>query len=691
MGAIANIFGIGRRRGRREDFNRATLQDVPVLVEATDPHGKADARTPAMEQWQDLVLLYADRIPILSAAARYYNNAAQRVTYDIVDANTDEPVETTEAIALAEMLNAYPEEMARAVELLFLIGENRMAWIPGEGLRAYGAGELVRRSQSFYILDNKGKRSELPPDARAWRTWEPDRRWSDMATSSHKSMLDLLEAFVIAYAEERAVSIRLAMNTGIMLVSEELFQDEAGYDTSDPSESYGTSGKARLERRFEQMLQMTIKNPRNAASLQPPVIVAPGTDVSKMIAHVSFAAERDKRKIQERLDMLKREYAVGSDLPADVAAGFLADLNHWNARSVDANAWKNFIAPKVSMNANNVFHELAAGLGINTDGWKVEPNGSELIEHQVQSDNATKAWDRGLITDAAARKAYGFNEDDAAAEDDGPEFPIGSLSQSEQEYPELPGQPQNRRSFANDVGRAKLRRMSKDIAASAAVMRKELDGAIQVAAEEYANEIAPDGSLTAQGGTDPLETLRSNIVRAIKAQKETMGTAAARAIATKRATEWYERTLPTIEARADRAAKHSVGVLKRLVEEGRFDAGKARDIRRNVESLGSGGKKNIKSNGEVNTQRPTVAQEDTEFNEMLRDEVPDITNKYGWVHGGSENPFPAHVDLDGTTWAFEEERETLNNPEDYPKSAIYYPGDHSGCTCSYDFNYEVAT
>lgn len=660
----------------KQQLARRTLNDVLVSV-ASDQHAdmsKPSDRTPAIENWQDLVLKYADRIPIASAACRYYSGATQRVTYDVVDATTDEPIESPDATTLIDILNEHPEEMGRAVELLFLIGETRQTYGAGE-LKTHGAGELQRRGNTYVLVDYDGRSTELPENTRAWRTWEPDRRWSDRATSSHKSMLDLLEAFVIAYAEERAVSIRLAMNTGMVLVSDEIFALEGGSDESDAGDQIGTDGKVRLERRFEQMLQLVIKNPRNAASLQPPVLVVPG-EVTNKVQHVSFAQERDKRKIQERLDMLKREYAVGTDLPADIAAGFLADLNHWNARSVDANAWKNFLAPKIQLVANNAFQELALGLGIDASTWKVSPNGSELIEPTVQADNANKAWDRGLISDSAYRKATGFNEDDAAGPDDGPDFPVGS-----QAAPGFTIEPKPARSFAAEIDQARLKRMSKEIATSARKMRRTMLSDI----EEAAKELAP---LTAAGG-DPVENLAEKIKNAILLQKSDMGVAAARAIATNRAKEWYERNSSKLESRADRAATHAIGILKRTVKDNTYNTGVARDIVRSAESLGAGGPMNVKDNGDVNNLRPNVAQEDVDFMRMLTGEVQNLTVNYGWVHGDSQNPFPPHEELDGVTWLQADEQEVLANTDDFPASAIYYPGDHSGCTCEYDATYEA--
>jgi 2'-5' RNA ligase len=53
---------------------------------------------------------------------------------------------------------------------------------------------------------------------------------------------------------------------------------------------------------------------------------------------------------------------------------------------------------------------------------------------------------------------------------------------------------------------------------------------------------------------------------------------------------------------------------------------------------------------------------------------------YTWVHGDTDRPLDAHLDLDGlefTDWS----DERLTNTSDFPEVEVLAPGDHDGCTC----------
>lgn len=54
-----------------------------------------------------------------------------------------------------------------------------------------------------------------------------------------------------------------------------------------------------------------------------------------------------------------------------------------------------------------------------------------------------------------------------------------------------------------------------------------------------------------------------------------------------------------------------------------------------------------------------------------------------WIHSGSDTPFEAHADLDGTVFETEEEYqfEAGWSSSDFPYVDVLAPGDHSGCGC----------
>lgn len=678
-------------------FARQHLQtgfsDPTRLAQEEDEEEASIARSPGLQGWQELVLKYADKVPICGAATRFYEDSTKRVRYNLVDMSTREtltgPNPANEAI---DILNIGVEEMARAVGLRFLIGESRHTIDRDtKEFRTYGAGELFMRGSMYRMRDRNGKENELAEHLDAWRSYDPDRKWSDLATSSHKPLLDVLEAFIIAYAEERAVSIRLALNTGILAVSEEIFA--IGGD-ADAVNSEGSDPAAQLEARFQKMLSMTIKDPRNAASFVPPVVIVPGANVDQMIEHVSVAQDRDKRKIAERIDMLKEEYAVGADLPADIAKGFMADLNHWNAWSVDESAWKNYLAPKIQATATDAFIEIAKALDIDITGLDVGLDNSDLLSPKGLKEAAFDAHDRLLISDAAARKYTGFTENDKPSEselearrngDDNVEY--------EQEVPQVTDEIGDGVTASAKEGQ-NLDELNRLASRARHNFERELRDAVIEGSIELAREVhrySADHRFAADPeSNDPIERVAANILGVIKRGWQALGLAAARALATERAAEWYERHADRLDRQAESASTWGAKLIYDWLRVHQTESLTGRDatqIARSIESMASGGQSTVTPEGIPTEARPETIMEDRDFLTMIREEGS-ARPVYEWEHGSPPLPFAPHVALDGVRWTQEDERSILNNPQDFPKSAIYHPGDHEGCTCRYEINFE---
>lgn len=410
----------GFRRQKLQTGVRGKNHDQPVSV--TTEESTVDTVTiGGLEAWQELVLKYADNIPIVNAGARFYGEATKRVRVYLADKNTGEGLDDLNHAAneIIRIFSQYREEAARAVELRYLIGESRHTFnCDTHEWATKGAGELFSKKDGSYYLKNRdGKEINLEKCEHAWRSYDPDRKWSDLATSSHKSMLDVLEAFRIAYAEERAVSIRAAMNAGIVGISEEVYFSASGDE--DAVNSEGSGEGAALESRLAQMLSMTINNPRDSASFVPWLLVTPaGRKPSESIEHISITADRDKRRIAERIQMLKEEYAVGADLPADQSAGFMSDMNHWNGRIVRDASWTDYLAPKIQSVYQDAFEEIAEALDIDISGVAIGLDNTLLISTDDASDVGFRAYDRGLISSNAARRLAGLDEDDAPSEEE---------------------------------------------------------------------------------------------------------------------------------------------------------------------------------------------------------------------------------------------------------------------------------
>lgn len=667
-----------------------------------------------LQDWQDAVLGYSESVPPLAAASRYYKNATLMARFRTVD-QAGETVTAHDDILAT--LHANIEPIARGVELFFLIGDTRGLYDQAEAtLEMLSPGELFKKNNKLVRINDKGKPEQLDVNSDvSWRTYEPSVRNSKHAVSSNKALMDVYEAYRIAYGEERALSIRSAMNAGVVLVSDDVF-GSAATGEADAVGSAGMDPADALEERFMRMLGRTIKNPRNSAAFAPPALTVPG-DVNGKILHVSLAEKRDTRMLERRMKALREEIAIGIDLPADIAAGFFADLNHWNAWSVTEEALKNYLAPKIGMVARDAFAEIAAAIGRDIEGVTLEVDGQALLSQRDLSDTAIDAHAEGLISDKAAREALGYDEDDApeagdaggagdAAGDTGdlPADSTDSGDTSASAYAtretRAPGRSGHvvRAGLKGEAASKALDTINLSMKAARLRLARDLENDITKLLNQLRSEAATEGKASATGGgptrmaegsTDPVKRIIANIASRVTKAYETMSLGAARGLATKQANSWYERTRSAIEAKADKAAAHALkvaqGAIKATASDSALPSGLARQISVSTESVAAGKPASMNAEGQANGVRPGIISENEDWAKLLNDEIDaPVEVQYTWVHGAAGAPFPPHEELDGTEWFVEDERDVLDNPNSFPDSAVYHPGDHLGCTCEYD-------
>ncbi len=211
-----------------------------------------------------------------------------------------------------------------------------------------------------------------------------------------------------------------------------------------------------------------------------------------------------------------------------------------------------------------------------------------------------------------------------------------------------------------------------------------MEGALEIAAGEVVAAAADPNSY------DPVQRVAAQIASVIRRGYEAMSVAAARALATKRAREWYDLHSGRIDQGAEGAGASGAKLILDWLTSKKATSVSGRDaygIARSIESQAGGGQPTMHSDGTPTQARPMTIMEDRDFLDMIREEGS-ARPRYEWEHGSPPQPFAPHVALDGVTWFSSDERMVLNNPQDFPKSAIYHPGDHEGCTCRYEIEFE---
>lgn len=59
-----------------------------------------------------------------------------------------------------------------------------------------------------------------------------------------------------------------------------------------------------------------------------------------------------------------------------------------------------------------------------------------------------------------------------------------------------------------------------------------------------------------------------------------------------------------------------------------------------------------------------------------------------WVHSGNDRPFLPHLDVDGVSWVDTQPPELDWDEGEFPYVSVLQPGDHPGCDCSVEVEYE---
>lgn len=285
--------------------------------------------------------------------------------------------------------------------------------------------DVVRKEMSgaFSIRLDESTWMPLPEESLVVRIWNPDEQFPWQAVSPMLPALSVLREIDLYNRKIiTQLTARLASN-GILLIP-----DEAAFpvreefsDAADPlvSELIDVASKA-------------IQNPGSAAAALPIPLRMPGELIEKL-RHMTFADNVMEETLDGRDRALKR-LGTMLNVPPEVLTG-MGSSNHWSAAQIEAQAIKVNIAPVVETicrgltegyllpamaNAGLTDYDPTDTEGLEVDGarYVVWYDASELTEKPDLSERAVQLHDRVVISDAALRRATGFDDGDAPTEEE---------------------------------------------------------------------------------------------------------------------------------------------------------------------------------------------------------------------------------------------------------------------------------
>lgn len=252
-----------------------------------------------------------------------------------------------------------------------------------------------------------------PGQALAYRFWRRHPRYSKLADSPMRGVLDLCEELLMLTHAVRARTRSRLAGAGVFVIPEET--------SNPPIDSLVADGQATDDpfmRALTEAMTTPIADEGSASAVVPVVVRVQGEYVDKL-KHISFALGDPSAEAELRMDTIKR-IALGLDLPPEILLG-VTDANHWTAWQIDEQSWKAHLQPIAQAFCDDLgqayFRPELVALGIaDPEAYSVGFDASAVISHPDRGRDAKELHDRIVISDEALRVSNGFEESDAPDE-----------------------------------------------------------------------------------------------------------------------------------------------------------------------------------------------------------------------------------------------------------------------------------
>lgn len=388
-----------------------------------------------IQPWQVLALAYYDAIGEIHYCGEFYARAMQKVRFFVGVRDENDEIIPSEDTKAMELLTRVQDPgggrrllLSRYGQLAFITGESLLMWsdetdedeerweiVSTDELRPNGAsgytrfrapalgGETVRATPD-------GDWRPVPDTSIVYRLWKPHPRYSSLADSPMRGVLDLCKELLTLTQAVNAQAISHAARAGMLLVPEELsFPPITGGQDEDPDVDP-------FEYNLNQALMAAISDPASAAALAPMVVRGKAEYLHPdAFRKLTLQDENEKYPEENLRDECIRRIALGVDMPPEELLG-KADVNHWTSWEIDEDAWKH-VEPVAWSFADSLaaayLRPTARKEGIaNWDKLCIGVDESAAVVKPDRGAAANEVEDRGGIKLDVLRSAHDFGDDD---------------------------------------------------------------------------------------------------------------------------------------------------------------------------------------------------------------------------------------------------------------------------------------
>ncbi|MDO4610978.1 hypothetical protein [Corynebacterium sp.] len=430
----------------RRALPTTTIAAPTVLTAAATPETPAGttARTVTSSRWQADAWAYYDEIGELRYVCSWLSNSLSRVALvaSDIDPDTGQPTGTTDDPTVAAMVADIAGGPAGQAALLGRLGT--FLTIPGEGWIAVitrtptdggpeveewhvlSAREITRRGTTIVLHLEDGTDHDFNPDRDLLtRVHRPHPQNARAADSPVRAALPILrEISRTSAAIDGAAKSRLAGN-GLLLLPQEISMpvadapdaDAPGLPTTGEPVTRQVGARDVMEQ-LQTVMTTAISDSTSAAAMVPIVLQAPADTLDK-IRHLRLESDVTDTALKTREAAIHR-LALSLDVPREVLTG-IGDTNHWNAWQIDEAGIKTHIAPLMTIICDALTAAVLRPLLRATGHPAAETavvwfDVSDLALRPNRGEDATAAFDRGVIGAETLRRELGFVEQDAPAE-----------------------------------------------------------------------------------------------------------------------------------------------------------------------------------------------------------------------------------------------------------------------------------
>jgi len=309
--------------------------------------------------------------------------------------------------------------LKRSVECLTVPGELWLAIIVSDGGERWlvlTRDEIKRKGNSVEVLLPDGDKYEIVPGVDTmFRVWNPRPRKASEADSPVRATMDSLREIVRTTKTISNASKSRLIGNGVVFVPQEMSLPPTGA----PNGSYesemelvGSPAVKQLQELLFQVAQTAYDDEDSMAALIPMFAAVPGEQV-KNVSHLKFDNSVTDIAITTRKDAIAR-LAMGLDVSPERLLGLGSNSNHWSAWQIGDEDVRLHIVPPVeticSALTEQVLSRMLEAEGIEPERYVVWHDASILTADPDLTDEATNAFDRGVITGTAFREFLGLGD-----------------------------------------------------------------------------------------------------------------------------------------------------------------------------------------------------------------------------------------------------------------------------------------